>query len=247
MLKNFSASLKPRLRAMGIHAMISLVVFVATAFVLVFLFYPSVHFQINGGWYGLKLMFFIDLVLGPLITLLVFNPSKPKREKISDLTIIAVLQAAALAYGFHTVYQQRPVMLMLYAGATMETVTHENFVLSDSLKGADLSALPRLTKLPLAAYDPERKHENHGLVAPTFQLDNLKASQTQIKKELTEEQQNRLGEEQKNYPESYVVKLVGSFETEWILLDKDLNYLNSLGSTPTIGITMPDAASAASQ
>ena len=110
----FFSNYRARLSAMAIHAMISAIVFVATAAILIFLFFPSIHFQINGGWQGLRLMFAIDLILGPLLTFLIFNPLKSLREKIFDLSCVALVQLLALVYGFYTIYQQRPVLLLVY-------------------------------------------------------------------------------------------------------------------------------------
>ena len=109
----FFSNYRARLSAMAIHAMISAIVFVATAAILIFLFFPSIHFQINGGGQGLRLMFAIDLILGPLLTFLIFNPLKSLREKIFDLSCVALVQLLALVYGFYTIYQQRPVLLLV--------------------------------------------------------------------------------------------------------------------------------------
>jgi len=62
------------------------------------------------------------VVMGPLLTLVVFDRRKPRTALVRDLTIIAVLQLAALAYGLHTVYIARPVALV-YEGGRFRLVT----------------------------------------------------------------------------------------------------------------------------
>ena len=67
------------------------------------------------GWYltgllrVLALVVVVDLALGPLLTLVIANPRKPRRELTRDIAIIAVVQFAALVYGAFTLWHGRPV------------------------------------------------------------------------------------------------------------------------------------------
>jgi hypothetical protein len=54
----------------------------------------------------------VDVILGPLLTLSVFNRNKPPQELRRDLAVIGALQIAALAYGLWTVSVARPVHLV---------------------------------------------------------------------------------------------------------------------------------------
>ncbi len=69
-----------RLTATVVHFFISLVVFVALIGTLLFFWYPSPYFSASGGWQGLRLVAALDLVLGPLMTLIIFNPQNSRRE-----------------------------------------------------------------------------------------------------------------------------------------------------------------------
>lgn len=51
----------------------------------------------------------VDLALGPLLTLIIANPSKPRRELARDIAMIAAAQLAALAYGSGTLWTGRPL------------------------------------------------------------------------------------------------------------------------------------------
>jgi hypothetical protein len=55
-------------------------------------------------------MWGIDLVAGPLLTLIVYKVDKPSLR--FDLTVIALLQLAFLGYGLHTLWGSRPVFLV---------------------------------------------------------------------------------------------------------------------------------------
>jgi hypothetical protein len=52
----------------------------------------------------------VDIVLGPFITLIVFNPAKKELKR--DLAIVVAVQLAALVYGLHTVAIARPVYIV---------------------------------------------------------------------------------------------------------------------------------------
>lgn len=111
---NFSKPLLiTKLKATGVHLCLSLVVFVYLAYQMYFNWYPQPYFSVDGGWQGIRLVGAIDLVLGPLITFLIFNPGKSRKEIVFDLITIAVIQLGALAYGVHTTYSQRPVAIIL--------------------------------------------------------------------------------------------------------------------------------------
>ena len=54
----------------------------------------------------------VDVILGPLITLAVFNRKKPWTELRLDLALVGLIQLSALAYGLWTVAVARPVHLV---------------------------------------------------------------------------------------------------------------------------------------
>lgn len=51
----------------------------------------------------------VDLALGPLVTLVIANQSKPVRELTRDISIIVGVQLVALVYGTITLWQGRPI------------------------------------------------------------------------------------------------------------------------------------------
>ena len=58
----------------------------------------------------------VDLVLGPTLTLIVFDPRKPAAKIRMDLAIIGLIQVSALVWGFHAVESQRPVAVSFFNG-----------------------------------------------------------------------------------------------------------------------------------
>jgi len=105
-----------RFGAFAIHLGISLVVFIILGYVILFHWYPDFFFASDGGWQGIRLVAFVDLVLGPVLTLVVFNRAKPKRELRRDLSIIGMIQVVCLTAGVWVVYSERPITMVFSDG-----------------------------------------------------------------------------------------------------------------------------------
>lgn len=83
------------------------------AAVLVFgSWYPHPYGLLSGGLHLFIILAVVDMVCGPLLTLVLFNPRKPRRELLTDLALVVVIQLAALGYGLHTAFQARPLFLV---------------------------------------------------------------------------------------------------------------------------------------
>lgn len=103
---------KDRLRASTIHLGISLGIAVLAALLVFGLWYPYPYRQISGGRELFMIVVAVDVVLGPLITLAVFNRRKPRAELVRDLSLVSLIQLAALGYGLWSVCVARPVHLV---------------------------------------------------------------------------------------------------------------------------------------
>ncbi|MDH3218322.1 MAG: hypothetical protein OEO19_02220 [Gammaproteobacteria bacterium] len=102
-----------KLKATSVHLCLSLAVFVYLVYQIYYNWYPQPYFEVDGGWQGIRLVAAVDLVLGPLITFLIFDLRKSRREILFDLLTIAVIQISALSYGVYATYTQRPVAIVL--------------------------------------------------------------------------------------------------------------------------------------
>jgi hypothetical protein len=103
---------KDRFKASGIHLGLSLTMAVLAALLVFGLWYPYPYREISGGRELFLLVVTVDVILGPLITLAVFNRSKPWAELQRDLAIVVLIQLAALGYGLWTVFVARPVHMV---------------------------------------------------------------------------------------------------------------------------------------
>lgn len=103
---------KDRIRASAIHLSLSVLVAALSALLVFGLWYPYPYREIAGGRELFLLMVLVDVVMGPLITLAIFDRRKPWSELRRDLVIVVVLQLSALGYGLWTVAMARPVHLV---------------------------------------------------------------------------------------------------------------------------------------
>jgi len=95
-----------RFKAAFIHFLISasvLGLFLALVFIV---WYAYPFYRTEGVTEIVFIMTVVDVVLGPLLTLLLFKSGK--KYLVLDLSVIAAFQLAALLYGGYTVYSERP-------------------------------------------------------------------------------------------------------------------------------------------
>jgi hypothetical protein len=98
-------------RAAGWHLLGSVLVAALAAALVFGIWFPYPYRDLVGGRELFWLVVGVDVVCGPLLTLVMFNHLKSRRELTLDLTLVALIQMAALVYGLHTVVQARPVYL----------------------------------------------------------------------------------------------------------------------------------------
>lgn len=99
-----------RWQAAGLHFLICLAIAAVTVTVMLMVWYPRPLFEAAGGNDLLFILVAVDVVLGPLLTLVVFKAGK--RGMKFDLWVIGLVQVAALAYGVHIVYLARPAYVV---------------------------------------------------------------------------------------------------------------------------------------
>lgn len=107
-----SAALKLRAKAGGIHLLISFTVAALALLWIYRVWYPDVLAEVQGVSHIVLIMLGVDVVLGPLLTTVVFRAGKTPRALRFDLVVIGLAQLTALVYGLHTVAQGRPAYLV---------------------------------------------------------------------------------------------------------------------------------------
>jgi hypothetical protein len=99
-----------RIKATTVHFGFSLALAAGIFLLFWFVWYPMNLFWITGAAKLMLLVVTVDVVLGPLLTLVAFNPKK--KSLYWDMAFIIAMQLAALVYGVWVTWQQRPVFLV---------------------------------------------------------------------------------------------------------------------------------------
>lgn len=94
------------------HLIICAFIAVAAAILVFGVWYPFPYNEIAGGRDLFIIIIVVDVICGPLITLVFSNPKKPTMELRRDFILVGLIQASALIYGIHIVWQARPVFLV---------------------------------------------------------------------------------------------------------------------------------------
>jgi hypothetical protein len=121
-----------------IHLGISAIIAVVVLVLILGVWYPPPFFGVSRAQTLVFLIIGIDLVLGPLLTLIVFDTRK-KWLKL-DLAVIALLQVAGLVYGLNAVFQSRPAFLV--AEHEWITAVYAHAVNTDGAENAHYPRLP---------------------------------------------------------------------------------------------------------
>ena len=97
------------LRYASRHLLISMMVAAAAAVVVFRMWYPGPAASLLGVGAIYLVLLSVDVVCGPVLTLVLAAPHKRKRELRLDLTVVALIQLAALGYGLMSLESARPL------------------------------------------------------------------------------------------------------------------------------------------
>lgn len=106
---------KGKLKAFAIHLALSIVIVSAIISTIIYFWYPVDYLDITSFKEIAVLIISIDLMLGPLLTFVVYK--KNKKSLRFDLAVIAVIQFSALTYGSYYLFQAHPVYLTYAKGS----------------------------------------------------------------------------------------------------------------------------------
>jgi hypothetical protein len=108
----FNTRLHAAFKAATAHFGLSLLVALMAAALVFGVWFPFPYRELAGGRELFILVVTVDVICGPLLTLVLYNPAKPRAELVRDLGLVALIQMAALIYGLWTVWLVRPVFLV---------------------------------------------------------------------------------------------------------------------------------------
>jgi hypothetical protein len=99
-----------RYKAAALHLLLSALVLFTIFLLIAFVWYPYKLFALAAGVELLRIIVGVDLIVGPLIMLIIFD-AKKKLIKM-DVAIILICQLSFMSYGLWTMYSSRPAFLV---------------------------------------------------------------------------------------------------------------------------------------
>ena len=109
----------------------SFLLFLVLASIIYFLWYPDYLFWTGGGLRGVYILICVDLTIGPLLTLLVYNRAKPGIK--FDMCAIFLVQVVCIVGGMGTLWYSKPLAIVFESGQ-FYSPTRLDFVLEEGKK-----------------------------------------------------------------------------------------------------------------
>lgn len=154
-----------KLKAAAIHAIFTIAVACLTALLVFGLWYPGRLSEMMGGSELYQLVILVELGLGPLISLVIYNPDKNRSELIRDYSIVALIQLSALGYGLYAVSISRPAFLV-FVKDRIEIVAASELLPEDLVAATveDYRVLPKWGPIRVCYQSPEDPSERAELL-----------------------------------------------------------------------------------
>jgi hypothetical protein len=151
-----------RWRAAGIHFSASVIIACILFSIAYFIWYPTPYFEAAGAKFLWAVLVGVDVVLGPVLTLIVFKAGKPGMK--FDMSFIVVAQAIALLYGFSVIADARPAYVVF--AVDRFNVVPANWVMAESqaVAPAEFQKMSWGGPELVAAQRPEEKEKSERLM-----------------------------------------------------------------------------------
>jgi hypothetical protein len=152
-----------RWKASALHLCISALVITTLGALLSLTWYPPAYARGMGGLGLIAILAGVDLTLGPLLTLIIWNVQKKSLKY--DMAVIVVLQLIGLSYGIYAISQARPVY-MVFAYDRFDLVTVADIPEGETAKAQreEFKSLPLTGPKTIAAQRPNEREERNKLL-----------------------------------------------------------------------------------
>jgi len=147
-------NIKEKLLALATHMGASFAVYFVFLLTVRFIWYPDFYYNVLNVQPILVVLFMVDIILGPLLTFVIYKKDKPKLK--FDISVIVIFQLAAFLYGGSVVYKERP-LYMVYSIDRFVVVTASS-INTDEINSPELKKnLPAIVGSELPENEKERK------------------------------------------------------------------------------------------
>lgn len=154
-----------RRRAFLSHLLTSALIVGGFTLLVFLVWYPYPYYLSEDSFIPLRVLVGVDVVLGPLMTLILFRPGK--KGLWFDMTVILLIQAGAFIYGAGVIYRERP----LYVPFAVDrfVVVAASQVEVAALRDAELANPWYRGPLPVFAELPKDPRERSALMFQALQ------------------------------------------------------------------------------
>ena len=150
---------KDKFKAFLIHLVISISILLIVFCFIYFLWYPSPLLKATGVEHIFFLLACIDVVLGPILTFIIYK--KNKKTLNFDLAVIGFLQLVALLYGLHSLLISKPAWIVFNQNR-FEMVQYNQIIdtsIEDSKFTAGLWNKPSFVAVELSSDKSKRSNQ----------------------------------------------------------------------------------------
>lgn len=140
-----------KLKFAGLHLLISASIVITFLFFSYTFWYGNIYYDISGAWVPSKMLLMIDVILGPLLSFIIYKKGK-KNLKV-DLFIIGLIQIFAFIYGAYTLFLGKPSLVVLKQN-TFEIIIEKEV---DKEKINHFAGTPTWLSRPQYGYIPEEE------------------------------------------------------------------------------------------
>jgi hypothetical protein len=147
------------------HLGLSAIAIAAFVLWVLFVWYPTPLAKLQGVSGILLLIAFVDVCLGPLLTLIIGSPEKSRRQLVRDITIIGAFQAVALSYGAYATFVARPAFVVFNTNR-FDVIAASELVWKDGRTAQDreFASAPVLGPIWAHALPPESSAERNEIL-----------------------------------------------------------------------------------
>jgi hypothetical protein len=150
--------------ASSVHLSVTLLLAGCAAALIFWVWFPDPLQTMLGGWKLFGLVVGCDITLGPLISLVIYNSKKSRRELITDYSIVGFVQVAALVYGVWVVSNSRPAFIV-FCKDRLEVITAKEIDDTDLKAGKEgYTSRPKWGPKLIATAVPDSGEEHNKAV-----------------------------------------------------------------------------------
>ncbi|WP_284336325.1 hypothetical protein [Comamonas sp. NoAH] len=100
------------LKALGIHVALLSAILLSIVWVTLCYWIPAPYQRLVQTPQLFIIFFLVNIACGPLLTVILANPKKAKKELWLDFSLVALIQLGMLTYGMYTIANARPIALV---------------------------------------------------------------------------------------------------------------------------------------